>query len=209
MRGKPLGALRPLTFAACAALLAGCSTSTTGTPIAASLPASSATQSPTIPTPSLDLTPPTTSVANPRVTGTTFDGCASVTKEEEAQWELRPDSKRDTAKNGPLGSESVRGCLWNGKKGQVRVYSFDGSIPHWQNTNADDFDSMKAARFGAREGIVAHSAPNQIPGCTVLLPSQNGIAAVMALPSIALEDQGVDMCPFATQVMTAIEPRIP
>ncbi|WP_236737535.1 DUF3558 family protein [Mycobacteroides franklinii] len=191
-------------------MLTGCTGSTTGTPVAASQPASSVTLSTAAATaPSLDLTPPTTAVANPQVTGTSFDGCAAVTKVEEAQWQLRPDSKHDTANNGPLGAESVRGCLWNGKNGQVRVYAFDGTIQRWQKAQQRNFDRMEPTQFGDREGLVAHKAPDQVPGCTVLLPSQSGIAGVMTLPSVALEDQGADMCPFATQIMTTIEPRIP
>lgn len=209
MSDGPLSAMAPLLFVF-AMTLAGCSDPMTGTPVAASIPSSSGTPPTAVTsTPPLDLTPPITAVANPNVTGTSFDGCAAVTKAEEAQWQLRPDSKHDTANNGPLGAESVRGCLWNGKNGQVRVYAFDGTIQRWQKAQQRNFDRIEQTRFGDRDGLVAHKAPGQVPGCTVLVPSQNGIAGVMTLPSVALEDQGADMCPFATRIMTTIEPRIP
>ncbi|ORA92589.1 Protein of uncharacterised function (DUF3558) [Mycobacteroides abscessus subsp. massiliense] len=150
---------------------------------------------------------PTTAAANPRVTDTTFDGCASVTDAEATSWELDPASKTDTKDRSTLGAENVRGCLWDGDKWQVRVYSVNGSITQWEKPNPD-FDPKTQFQFGTRQGWLAHDAPPK-HDCTAVVASEHGIAAVQVIPSTALEDANTNVCPITQKIMTTIAPRIP
>lgn len=210
MRNRPVVICTRIGGILAALTMAGCGGSTAGTPVAISMSTSaeSPTQSATT-TPSLDVSPPTTAIPNPAVSGTTFDGCASVTTTDEIAWELTPSSKKDISdKGGPMGSETARGCFWNVNKWQIRIYAFNGSLPQWTQRYGERYDRMDHRQFGSRDGVVAHQAP-PLAGCTVVIPSQQGLAAVAVVPSYDLEKQGFDACPLASKIMTTIEPRIP
>lgn len=191
--------------------LAGCGGPTAGTPVAESVPPPAQGQSnssTTTTAPTLDVSPPTTAIPNPAVTGTTFDGCASVTTADEASWELLPLKKRDNSDDGPAGSEGARGCYWQAKKWQIRVYAFDGTIAGWTERYRDRYDRIDPHQFGTRGGIVAEE-PTKFGTCTAILPSQQGLAAATVVLGYDLRKQGYDPCPLTVQIMTTIEPKIP
>lgn len=199
------------SIAACAALTS-CGGTTSGTPVteSASAPTQNRSSEASAPTSTLglDVSPPQAAIANPNVTGTTFDGCAVVTKTDEATWELVPVRKRDLSDDGPAGSEGARGCYWDAKKWQLRVYAINGSIAEWTHKYGEKYDRLKQQRFGNRDGLVAHQAAPFL-GCIVLVPSQQGLAGVALIPGFDLQDQGFDACPTAEQIMNTVESRIP
>lgn len=201
--------MRPQTIVVIAVAcltLAACGGTVTGSPVTADVTGSTSTRVIT-PTQLTGVSPPTTAALNPNVTGTTFDGCASVSDSEITSWELDPTSKVDTKDSKTLGSESVRGCHWKGTKWYLRVYANNGSIADWERPQPQ-FDRIEPVKIGQRDGWVAHDAPPH-GGCTVVLSSQQGIAAVQVDPIVKLMDQGFDACPLATKIMTTIELRIP
>lgn len=189
-----------LARAAVAGLLtAACHGATDGTPTIAS-PAVTTT------TVLSGVSPPTTAPPNPKVTGTTFDGCASVTDAEAKSWGQDLTTKRTTAEDNALGADSVRGCVWDGDKWQVRVFAVDGSLDLWGRSSTD-FDRKEQVQFGSRQGWLAHGA--RIPDCTAVVASQEGLAGVQLLPNRALELDHTDVCPMTQQIMTSIVSRIP
>lgn len=182
-------------------LLAGCGTTVTGEPTAASISGSSSPRAPvTLP----GVSPPTTAAPNPNVTGTTFDACASVTDAEASSWELKPDTKFDT--KGEPQAQTVRGCIWKGDKWWLKLYAGNGSVSQFDKPN-DREDRREPLTIGSRSGWLIHSS-NQI-ACVAVLPSEQGIATVQVSLTLELTDQRYDQCPLAKQIMTTIEPRIP
>ncbi|MBE5458373.1 DUF3558 family protein [Mycobacteroides abscessus] len=182
-------------------VLAGCSGAVTGDPVVASVSDVSHSPIPTS-TPLAGVSPPTTAAPNPNVTGTTFDGCASVTDLQITSWELDSSTKRDT-KDSILG-EGVRGCRWNGDKWFLRVYATNGSMAVWEKPQPQ-FDRQEKVQIGSRQGGTGHEAS----GCSAVVSSQQGLAVVQVDLARKLEREGFDACPLAVQIMTAIEPRIP
>ncbi|MUM23977.1 DUF3558 domain-containing protein [Mycobacterium sp. CBMA271] len=182
--------------------LSACGNTVAGTPTAMSIGPSSST--PRTQVTLSGVSPPTTAAPNDNVTGTTFDGCASVTDAEIASWELKPETKHDT--KGQPQARNVRGCLWNGKQWYLRIYAVNGSITQWDKPQEDN-DRQEAITIGSRSGWLLHSK-DQIT-CTIALPSQQGIATVQVNLNLELTDQRYDQCPLAKQIMTTIEPRIP
>lgn len=182
-------------------VLAGCSGAVSGDPVVVSDSDVSHSPIPTS-TPLAGVSPPTTAAPNPNVTGTTFDGCASVTDLQIASWELDASTKRDT-KDSILG-EGVRGCRWNGDKWFLRVYATNGSMAAWEKPQPQ-FDRQEKVQIGSRQGGTGHEAS----GCSAVVSSQQGLAVVQVDLARKSEREGFDACPLAVQIMTAIEPRIP
>ncbi|BAX97335.1 hypothetical protein MSTE_02019 [Mycobacteroides stephanolepidis] len=181
---------------------AACSGGVTGTPVAGS--SSGTSSSIGAPAPLPGVSPPTTAAPNPNVTGTTFDGCASVTDTEAQSWQLDPASKVDLA--GKLFSENGRGCRWIGSQGDLKVYAIDGSLSQWDKPIAR-YDRQEKITIGSRTGWLLHNVNQAI--CSVALPSQNGIATVQVDLNSELTKARYDQCPLAVQIATTVEPRIP
>lgn len=182
-------------------VLAGCGGTAARDDVAASVSETSRSSSPTS-MPLAGVSSPTTAAPNPNVTGTTFDGCASVTDSQVTSWELDASTKRDT-KDSLLG-EGVRGCRWNGDKWFLRVYATNGSMADWEKPQPQ-FDRQEKVQIGTRQGGTGHEAG----GCSAVVSSQQGLAVVQVDLSRKLEREGFDACPLAVQIMTAIEPKIP
>lgn len=197
-----------LTAVVLSLMLAGCGGSTAGTPVAESAGGHGKTTATVSTVAPSDLSPPTTALPNPEVKGASFDACASVADAQVRSWELDPASKRDTSVDKALGWWGVRGCLWDGPKWFVRIYAFDGTIDGWKEQYRDDLASTETVQFGSREGLIAHALPPRL-NCRAVIPSQQGLVAVMVNPAFDLEKQKFDVCPLATRIMTDIEPRIP
>ncbi|TDZ81208.1 DUF3558 family protein [Mycobacteroides salmoniphilum] len=185
-------------------LAAACNATTDGIATVTSSTASSQTTA--LPTTLAGVSLPTTAAPNPKVTGTTFDGCASVTDAEATSWGLNLSSKTDTKDRSTLGAEDVRGCLWDGDKWQVRVYAINGSLSLWERPSPN-FDRKTQVQFGTRPGWLAHGS--HIPDCTAVVASEQGLAGVQVLPDRALQLDHTDVCPIAQQIMNTILPRIP
>lgn len=181
---------------------AACSGDVTGTPVAGSSSATSS--SPSAPAPLSGVSPPTTAAPNPNVTGTNFDGCASVTDAEATSWQLDPASKADL--EGKLFSENGRGCRWTGPRGDLKLYAIDGSLSQWDKPVAR-YDRQEKITVGSRTGWLLHNVNQAI--CSVALPSQNGIATVQVDLNSELTKARYDQCPLAVQIATTVEPRIP
>nr|WP_100525582.1 DUF3558 domain-containing protein [Mycobacteroides abscessus] len=175
-----------------------CSSDVTGTPVAGSSSSQGA------PAPLEGVSPPTTAASNPNVTGTTFDGCASVTDAEAKSWQLDPSSKIDL--HGQLFSGSGRGCRWTGPQWYLKLYGINGSLSQWDKPVAR-YDRQEKITIGSRTGWLLHNVNQAI--CSVALPSQNGIATVQVDLGSELTKQRYDQCPLAVQIATTIEPRIP
>ncbi|MBA0049099.1 DUF3558 family protein [Mycobacteroides sp. LB1] len=190
--------------AAAGLLLAACQTSTGGIATVSSGAVSSPAT--TTSTALVGVSPPTAAAPNPKVTGTTFDGCASVTDAEATSWGLDLSSKRTTADDNAVGADSVRGCVWDGDKWQVRAYAVNGSITEWGRPSPD-FDRKEQVQFGSRQGWLAHGA--RIPDCTAVVGSEQGLAGVQVIPHRALQLDHTDVCPITQQIMTTIVSRIP
>lgn len=180
-------------------ILAGCTTS--GAPVTESTAASSSSTALTV---LAGVSPPTTAAPNPRVTGTTFDGCASVTDAEAISWELDPASKVDMA--GKMFTQNGRGCRWTGPKWFLKLYAIDGSLSQWDTLQYGN-DWQKKITIGGRAGWLLHTKDQAT--CTVALPSQQGIATVQVDLDLEPQRAGYDQCPLAVQIATTVEPRIP
>lgn len=165
-------------------VLAGCSGAVTGEPTAA--PAAG-TSSPRTPVTLSGVSPPTTAAPNPNVTGTTFDGCASITDAEAASWELKPETKFDT--KGEPQAQTIRGCIWKGSKWYLKVYAGNGSLSQFDNP-CDREDRKESPTIGSRTGWLIHS--NNQATCVAVLPSEQGIATVQVDLTLALTDQRYD-----------------
>lgn len=191
--------------AAVCLLLAGCGGSTGGNPV--TVPGSQAGTSST-PTPLAGVSPPTAAAPNPRVTGTTFDGCAVITDAEVSSWGLDPTSKKDI--KGAVDATNFRGCRWGTPLGVdtwfLKVYAGNGSVAQFEQP-LPEFDRKEQVQIGTRHGWMAHFADTL--SCLVMLPSQNGIATVQISLGVKLQDRRFDACPRAVQLATAIEPKIP
>lgn len=196
-----------ITIAAALCLAAtACSGQVTGTPVVESLSSQGS------PPPLEGVSPPTTAAPNPNVTGTTFDGCASVTDTEARSWELDPASKHDL--KGQIFAQNGRGCMWSGTPaGQwnvprwyLKLYAIDGSLSQWEKP-VTRYDRQEKITIGSRTGWLLHNVNQAI--CSVALPSQNGIATVQIDLDSELTKQRYDQCPLAIQIATTIEPRIP
>lgn len=182
-------------------VLAGCGGTAAREDVVGSVSETSRSSSPTS-MPLAGVSSPTTAAPNPNVTGTTFDGCASVTDSQVTSWELDASTKRDT-KDSLLG-EGVRGCRWNGDKWFLRVYATNGSFAEWEKPQPQ-FDRQEKVQIDTRQGATGHEAS----GCSAVVSSQQGLAVVQVDLSRKLEREGFDACPLAVQIMTAIEPKIP
>lgn len=186
--------------------LAACSGEVTGTPVVGSTSSKSAA------VPLKGVSPPTAAAPNPKVTGTTFDGCASVTDAEARSWELDPASKVDL--EGKLFAQNVRGCAWSGipsgewnvPRWYLKLYATDGSLSQWDTPRPQN-DRQERVTIGPRTGWLLHDK-NQA-SCSVALPSQSGIATVQIDLNSELTKARYDQCPLAVQIATTVEPRIP
>ncbi|WP_078321314.1 DUF3558 family protein [Mycobacteroides chelonae] len=197
-------AISVLLLAGC--LLAGCGGSTEGNPVAA--PSSEASTS-SSPTPLVGVSPPTAAAPNPRVTDTTFDGCAAITDAEVTSWGLDPTNKNDIKKN--VNARNVRGCSWGTPLGVdtwfLKVYAGNGAVAHFEQP-LPQFDRKERVQIGSRQGWMLHDGGFEL-SCLVVLPSQQGIATVQIDLGVKLQDRKFDACPRAVQLATAIEPKIP
>lgn len=185
--------------------IAGCEGTVAGTAATAPATTEPAATSAAAPTPLAGVSPPTTAASNPNVTGTFFDGCASVTDSEVLSWQLDPKRKVDL--KGVVFSENGRGCIWHGTQWHLKVYAIDGSLSQWNTPITYKYDRQEHITIGGRSGWLLHNK-NQI-SCTVALPSQQGIASVQVDLDPELTHQHYDQCPLAVQIATTIEPRIP
>lgn len=207
-RVDPMGA-RAIAIVAGCLLLAGCGGSTSGSPVAA--PGSQAGTSSTnaVPTPLARVSPPTTAAPNPRVTDTTFDGCAVITDTEIVSWGLDPASKEDVDKD--VNARNVRGCTWGTPLDTdtwfLKVYAGNGSVAHFEQP-LPQFDRKEKVQIGSRQGWMLHDGGFEL-SCLVVLPSQQGITTVQIDLGVKLQDRKFDACPRAVQLATAIEPKIP
>lgn len=183
-------------------LVAGCGNTVTGEPTTANV--SGTTEPSRAPVKISGVSPPTTAAPNPDVTGTTFDGCASVTDAEAASWGVKPETKFDT--KGTPQSRTVRGCNWKGDKWWLRVYSGNGAVSQFDKPS-DREDRKEPLTIGSRTGWLIHSSDQMV--CAAVLPSEQGIATVQVSLNLELTDQRYDQCPLTKQIMTTIEPRIP
>lgn len=186
-------------------LLIGCGGSTEGSPVAA--PDSSASTSSS--TPLAGVSPPTTAAPNTRVTDTTFDACAVITDAEVTSWGLDPTNKEDI--KGDVAATNVRGCRWStvlrGDIWFLKVYAGNGSLAQFEQP-LPQFDRKERVQIGSRQGWMLHDGGIEL-NCSVVLPSQHGIATVQIDLGTKLQDQKFDACPRAVQLATAIEPKIP
>ncbi|MBB4855253.1 hypothetical protein HNP40_002654 [Mycobacteroides chelonae] len=186
-------------------LLAGCGGSTEGNPVPAPRSQASATA---MPTPLAGVSPPTAAAPNPRVTGTTFDACAVITDAEVTSWDLDPTTKRDIKRD--AAATNVRGCGWGTPLGVdtwfLKVYAGNGSVPQFDQP-LPQFDRKEQVRISSRQGWMLHDSAEL--SCSVVLPSQQGIATVQIDLGVKLLDRKFDACPRAVQLATAIEPKIP
>ncbi|ORA61645.1 DUF3558 family protein [Mycobacteroides franklinii] len=184
-------------IAASTALIAGCThNGIQGTPIPnpASSPSTSADTSKAS----------TTKTTVPdRVKGTTFDACTAITDADVATWEVKPGSR--DAHTTAFG-QNVRGCIWDGPKWGVKVYAVDGSVSGFERLN-DRWDRQEQVTIGTRTGWLLHDREGM--SCTIVVPSQQAIAAVQVDLNLDLTRQHYDQCPLALQIMTQIEPKIP
>ncbi len=199
--------VKAITVLAGCVLLTGCEGPTEGRPVA--VPGSPAgTSSTALPTPLAGVSPPRTAAPNSSVTGTEFDGCAVITDAEVTSWGLDPTSKEDINKN--VNALNVRGCTWGtllaGEIWFLKVYAGNGSLAQFEQP-LPQFDRKEQVQIGSRQGWILHDRAEQ--SCSVVLPSQQGIATVQIDLGVKLEDQKFDACPRAVQLATAIEPKIP
>ncbi|MGH3723887.1 MAG: DUF3558 domain-containing protein [Mycobacterium sp.] len=147
---------------------------------------------------------PTAKTTTPdRVKGTTFDACTAITDADVATWDVKPD-KRDA--HATAFGQNVRGCIWDGPKWGIKVYAVDGSISQFEPPK-DRWDRHEQVTTGARTGWLLHTQDGAT--CTVVIPSQQALAAVQIDLNLDLTRQHYDQCPLALQIMTQIEPKIP
>lgn len=155
---------------------------------------------------SSSLAPPATTAPDAKdpVKGTTFDACAAVTDADLAAWKVDPATRRN-AQNVPWG-QNVRGCVWDGPQWDIKVYAVDGKITNFQAPNEFN-DRQEPITVGSRSGWLLHTKNGL--SCTVVLPSEQALAAAQVDLFSELTHQRYDQCPLAVQIATQIEPKIP
>lgn len=146
----------------------------------------------------------TTRATGDPVKGTTFSGCSAVTSEELISWEVDPASKQD-AHNIPFG-QNVRGCMWVGPKWGIKIYAVDANLDQLEQPQRR-FDRQERVQIGSRSGWLVHTT--NAMGCSIAIPSQQGVAAVQVDLKLDLTEQRFDQCPLALRIMKHIEPKIP
>lgn len=144
----------------------------------------------------------TTTDSNP-VKGTTFDACTAISNLDVAGWEVKSD-KRD-AHTTAFG-QNVRGCIWDGSRWGIKVYAANGSISQFDPPK-DRWDRHEQVAIGTRTGWLLHTQDGAT--CTIVIPSQDALAAVQVDLNLDLTRQRYDQCPLALQIMKQIEPKIP
>ncbi|WP_081343417.1 DUF3558 family protein [Mycobacteroides chelonae] len=169
--------------------ISGTATSAVTSTTASSAPSSSST---------------TTASTKDPVKGTAFDACAAVTDADLAAWKVDPSSRRN-AQDVPWG-QNVRGCVWDGPQWDIKVYAVDGKISNFE-TPSEFNDRQEPITIGSRSGWLLHTKNGL--SCTVVLPSEQGLAAAQVDLFSELTKQRYDQCPLAVQIATQIEPKIP
>lgn len=138
------------------------------------------------------------------VKGTTFNPCGAVTDADLATWQVDPGSRRDA--HTVIWGQNVRGCVWDGPQWGVRVYAVDGKLSNFDTP--DEFnDRQERITIGSRTGWLLHTKNGL--SCTVVLPSQQALAATQVDLDSDLTKRRYDQCPLAVQIATQIEPKIP
>ncbi|SKU94651.1 Protein of uncharacterised function (DUF3558) [Mycobacteroides abscessus subsp. bolletii] len=190
--------MRTSSLVASAAVLclgiAGCNS---GSGISRTDAAASATASSSSPAPA-------TTNASDAVKGTTFDPCGAVTDADLSAWQVDPATKRDA--HTVLWGQNVRGCVWDGPQWGVRVYAVDGKLSNFEAPDESN-DRQERITVGSRSGWLMHTKNGL--SCTVVLPSQQALAAAQVDLNRELTKQRYDQCPLTVQIATQIEPKIP
>ncbi|SHU70106.1 Protein of uncharacterised function (DUF3558) [Mycobacteroides abscessus subsp. abscessus] len=145
-----------------------------------------------------------TTAATDAVKGTTFDACGAVTDSDLSAWNVDPASRRDA--HSVLWGQNVRGCVWDGPQWGIKVYAVDGKLSNFETPNESN-DRQERITIGARSGWLLHTKNGL--SCTVVLPSQQALAAAQVDLDSDLTKQRYDQCPLAVQIATQIEPKIP
>lgn len=169
-----------------------------------STPASESTSTSTNPSSlSTGTSTATTKVDSNPVKGTTFDACAAIADSEVTTWGVRP-GRRD-AHTTAFG-QNVRGCIWDGPRWGVKVYVANGAIENFEPPR-ERWDRQERVSVGARTGWLLHTRDGAT--CSVVIPSQDALAAVQIDLNLEETRQRLDQCTLTLQIMRQIEPKIP
>lgn len=191
-----------------AAVLAACSTTTSGSPFPAATTSASTSGSASSPTTSVSI-PYTLTAPHPppgaKNNGTTFDPCVAYTAEEIRSWGVDPSKVEDTATRGL----EYRGCVWTADGWAIEQGVINNPISDYLNTPV--YPGSRAEKIGGLDGVVYQSPATGDSMCTAALPSQQ--ATVHVIVSIYNEKRGrkaaPDLCAKAVEVATFVATKLP
>ncbi len=197
--------LAPLVAAI--AVIASCSTTTSGSPAPAGTPSTSVPGS-SSPTSSVSI-PYTLTAPHPppgkKNDGTSFDPCVAYTAEEIRSWGVDPSKVEDIATRGL----EYRGCNWSADGWSIEQGVINNPISDYLNTPV--YPGSRAQNIGGLDGVVYQSPATGDSMCTAALPSQQ--ATVHVIVGIYNEKRGrkavPDLCAKAVEVAAFVATKLP
>lgn len=191
-----------------AVALAGCSTTTSGSPARGASTSASTSGSASLPTSSVSI-PYTLTAPHPPPNkdnnGTSFDPCVAYTAAEIRSWGVDPEKVEDTGTQGL----DVRGCGWTADGWQLAQTVINNPLSDYLDN--PQYPVAHRETIGGLDAVVYQDRVTGASGCTVALPSQQ--ATVHVLASIYNEKTGrkglPDPCAKAIEVAAFVATKLP